>query len=97
MSRFMVVVPHHLTYAEAVRRVKLFGLGRVQIFPDKKIDDLPAITGELSLTVMGFPISGDLRVSSSKVGFSGNLSFLASFFINNIEAKIRKRMGTLLT
>lgn len=100
MSRFCVVIPHHLTYVEAVRRMKFFE--GVEIFPDKKNDELAenlkAGTGELNLTIMGFLISGDLGVDSSRVSFSGNLSFLASFFKGKIGARIREQVEkTLLT
>ncbi len=99
MAKLNMVISHHLTQDEAVKRIKTL-LGEVKNQFADKISDLreewDGNTGKFNFSAMGFSVSGTLTVNPSRVELSGNLPFAAVFFKGKIESKIRERAEILL-
>lgn len=100
MAKLNMTVQHHLTQAEAEKRIKNL-LGEVKNQFADKISDLReqwnGPQGTFSFKAMGFDVSGTLTVKSSEVELDGKLPFAAGLFKGKIESKIRERAQQLLT
>lgn len=99
MANINIVVSHHLTQDEALKRIKTL-LGEVKNqFTDKisnPHEEWNDNTGKFSFSVMGFSVSGTLTAKPSEVELSGKLPFAARFFKKKIESKIREQADILL-
>ncbi len=97
MPKMTMNIPHHLLQEEALKRAKTVLEGAKKEFVGK-IDELneewDGNTGEFTLSVMGFSISGKLTVSPSEIKLSADLPFAARFVpgkVEEIKEIIRKR------
>jgi membrane protein YqaA with SNARE-associated domain len=99
MANFEMSVPHHLTQEEALRRIQNL-LADTKKEHSDKISNLQenwnGNTGEFSLTIMGFSISGELIVTASTVDIAATLPFAASLFKGKIQELIAERAEKLL-
>ena len=99
MPKINVSVPHSLTQAEAVRRIRNLLADVKTQFADK-ISDLheewDGNMGKFNFSAMGLPVSGMLTVTPSQVELSGNLPFAAMLFKGKIESTIKDRAESLL-
>ncbi|MEO8173025.1 MAG: polyhydroxyalkanoic acid system family protein [Sediminibacterium sp.] len=100
MANFEMSVPHHLTQEEALQRIQNLLVDAKKEHSDK-ISNLKenwsGNTGEFSLTIMGFSISGKLAVTSSAVDISATLPFAASLFKGKIEELLTEKAEKLLS
>lgn len=99
MAQLGMELTHALSQEEALTRIQgLLGDVKTQ-FADKIADlkeEWKGNTGTFSFKVMGFAVSGTLKVNNGKVKLDGTLPWLASAFKGKIEATIRERATTLL-
>jgi hypothetical protein len=99
MASFDMSVPHQLTQEEALKRIQHV-LGQIKKEHSDKISNLTekwdGNTGEFSLTVMGFDISGKLTVNASSVDIDAELPFAASLFKGKIKELIGGKAEELL-
>ena len=100
MPKLKMTIPHQLRQDEALKRIQgLFGEMKDQ-FADKISnvrEEWKEYTDTFSFSVMGFSVSGTLRVNSCEVELSSNLPFAVSFFKGKIESTIQERAKRLLT
>lgn len=92
-------VPHSLGKEEARKRIQ-------DLLPKMKSDYADQIkdlqeewdgdTGRFSFSIMGFPVSGTLRVNDSSVDLDGNLPFAAAFFKGKIKTVIEEKAQQIL-
>jgi hypothetical protein len=94
-----MVVAHHLTQDEAVKRIKSL-FSDVKMRCADQISDLheewDGNTGKIEFSARGLRVSGTLTVKTSQVEISGKLPFAAIFLKKKIEAAIEDHMKTLL-
>lgn len=99
MASFDMSVPHQLTQEEALKRIQN-ALGQLKKEHGDKVTNLTenwsGHTGEFSLTVMGFDISGKLTVTPSSVDVEAELPFAASLFKGKIKELIGGKAEELL-
>jgi hypothetical protein len=99
MANFDMSIPHQLSQGDALQRIKQV-LGEVKKEHGDKISNLTenwnGNTGEFSLTIMGFAISGKLAVNPSTVDIEAELPFAASLFKGKIKSLISDKASQLL-
>ena len=99
MPEMKLSVPHQLNQDEAATRIKGL-IKQVQAQYADKVSNLKESwegnTGNFSFEVMGFPISGTLRIESSQVMMTGQIPFAAMPFKGMIENTLREKMTGLL-
>jgi Putative polyhydroxyalkanoic acid system protein (PHA_gran_rgn) len=99
MPAISISVPHKLDPDEAVRRLKNVVRDLQIQFADKIEKVEQSWTGNsatYSFDVMGFSISGTLRVAPGEAQLEGNIPMAALFFKSKIEILIREKMSQLL-
>jgi hypothetical protein len=99
MPKMSITVPHNLSEAEALARIKnlLGDLKREHAgsFSDLK-EEWRGNGGTFSVKAMGMGVSGDLNVQGDRVELAGNLPLAATPFKGRIEQLVRERMEQLL-
>lgn len=99
MARMNLVIPHTFPQAEALGRIRSL-LQQLKAQHGDRISNLQeewhGNCCTFRFSVMGFAVSGTLRVGSSQVEINGDLPWAASLFRGKIEATIRERAATLL-
>jgi hypothetical protein len=99
MASLDISIPHNLSQADAMKRIKGL-LEKVKREHSDKIGDLREQwtdnVGTFSLSAMGFSVAGTVTVTPTHVQLSGDLPFAASFFKSRIETTIRERATELL-
>ena len=99
MAKLNLSVPHKLSQAEAMKRIRGL-LEKATSEHGDKISDLQQEwtdnVGTFSFSAMGFSISGTVSVTPTDVQLSGDLPFAASFFKSRIETTIREQATELL-
>jgi hypothetical protein len=99
MPQLQMSVPHQLSRAEAMRRIKGLleslkaeNLGRISDLREEWTET----GGTFSFSAMGFPVSGLIEVGPADIQLSGDLPLAATFFKSKIESVIRERAAELL-
>ena len=99
MPKLEMAVPHRLPQTEAVTRIKAL-LSQVKAEYADNIDNLTeqweSNIGRFSFKVMGFSVSGTLKVGPKGVELNGSLPLAAMLFKGKIEKTIRERAEALL-
>jgi hypothetical protein len=99
MAQLDMIIEHHLSREEAMKRVAGL-LGEVKVQFADKITDLKEKwnnnEGEFSFSVMGFSVSGTLIVTNEDVWIRGKVPFAVGLFKGKIESVIRERAEKLL-
>jgi hypothetical protein len=99
MPKIDVSVPHSLGQTAAVERIqKLVTQVKAQ-FADRVSnvrETWKENVGEFEMTVMGFDVSGVIRVETDQIHMSGQIPFAALPFRGRIESAIRDKAKTLL-
>ena len=100
MANLDVVIPHNLTQAEAIERVKKL-LGEIKRKHGDRISDLEekweGNVGEFSFTSQGFNVSGNLEVNSSDVKLKGKIPLTLSLFKGLISKTIYDEGSRILS
>ncbi len=100
MPKIAVTVPHQLTEAEALERVKGL-LGDLKQEYAGTFSQLQESwqnsEGTFAVKAMGMDLSGDLSVKPDRVDLNGKLPLTAAPFKGRVEQMIRQRMERLLT
>ncbi len=99
MPSIKLSVPHNLTKENAIERLrkmteqikKQYG-NMVQNLSESWADD----SGSFSFTVMGFDVSGKVKVEDREVNMQGQIPIAALAFKGKIESVIRDKMTELL-
>jgi hypothetical protein len=100
MPGFKVSVLHNLSQEDAVLRLKNVIRDLQNRFADKISNVEQSWSGnsaKYSFEVMGFPVSGSLKIHPEKVQLEGKIPFIALPFKERIEKTIRDQMTTLLS
>jgi hypothetical protein len=100
MPKLEIKIPHSLSQAEALSRIKNF-LPEFKAQHADRISDLEESwngnTNTFRFNVSGFDISGTLDVESDFILIKGNIPLLASMFSSTIESTIREKAEALLS
>ncbi|REJ66251.1 MAG: hypothetical protein DWQ31_15485 [Planctomycetota bacterium] len=92
-------VPHQLSKAEAMERIKKFGVtlqekyeGQFKDFDESWSDNLL----NFAFKTMGMAFKGTVQVEEDEVKVDGNLPFAAMMFKGRIESEVRGALEKLL-
>ncbi|MCI0415989.1 polyhydroxyalkanoic acid system family protein [bacterium] len=99
MPTINLAVPHSLKPEEAVRRIKNLVTDIKAQFADKVTDvkeEWTGANGAFGFKVMGFDISGTVRVDTREVQIQSSLPFAALPFKSRIEMVIQEKAKQLL-
>ena len=99
MAHFDMSIPHQLSQEEALKRIQNLLADAKKEHGDKisKLEEKwTGNTGEFSLTIMGFDISGKLTVNPSTIDIDAELPFAASLFKGKIKELISEKAKDLL-
>jgi hypothetical protein len=100
MPKLEIKIPHSLSQADALSRIKNF-LPEFKTRHADRISDLEESwngnTNTFSFKVSGFNISGTLDVENDFVLIKGNIPLIASMFSSTIESTIREKAEILLS
>lgn len=99
MANFDMSIPHQLSQDDALKRIQR-ALSEIKKEHGDKVSNLKenwnGNTGEFSLTVMGFDVSGKLVVNPASIDMDAELPFAASLFKGKIKSLIGDKAGELL-
>ena len=99
MPKLNIVVEHRLEEHEALVRVKRLLTETKNGYGDKVRDlreSWEGNTGTFSFSVIGFAVSGTLKIEQNRVVLDGNLPWGALIFKAQVEGTIRERATALL-
>ena len=100
MPSINVSVPFSISKDEALRRIRNI-VGELQKdFADKMTnvrEEWRNDTADFSFDVMGFSVSGNVRVEANRVLLDGNIPFAVLPFKSRIEDLIREKTSELLS
>jgi hypothetical protein len=100
MAGLEMIIKHHLTQDEALKRIKNL-LGETKKDHGDKIENLEETwngnVGTFSFTAQGFDISGTLIVKASTIELSGKIPFAVSLFKGKITRAIDDKAAELLS
>jgi hypothetical protein len=100
MPSINMSVPHNLTRQQAADRLKNMA-EQVKKQYGNMVQNLneswSGETGNFSFTVMGFDVSGVVRVEDRVVNMEGKIPFAALAFKGRIESVLREKMTELLS
>ena len=91
MATLKFSVPHDLTEAEALKRIKAFSEKTKKKYSSQVTDlkeSWKGNTGTVSATVQGFALRGTVRVSSPTIDIEGEVPFALSFLKGKMERMI---------
>jgi hypothetical protein len=99
MPEMKLAVPHHLQQDDAAARIKGL-IKQVQEQYASKVSNLKESweghIGNFSFEVMGFPVSGILKIEPSEVLMTGKIPLAAMPFKGMIETTLREKITGLL-
>jgi hypothetical protein len=99
MSALKLNIPHHLSKAEALQRIKQL-LGNLKEEQKDNITNLKENwtedKGNFSFSMKGFDLEGTIEVTDTNVALHSELPFAVSFFKGTIAGMITEKAKKLL-
>src|SRR3990172_9314383 len=99
MPNIKISVPHGLGQTEAIQRIKSLVTQVKSQFTDRVSNVQENWTeniGVFEMTIMGFQVSGLIRVEANQIQMEGQIPIAALPFRGKIESTIREKARTLL-